>query len=173
GATARATETAVWGVRHIKAGSFGSPNVIPSEVLVRGTARSYTPEVRALLQRRLGEVARSIAAASGCEADYTYFKRYPPLINSAEQTTIAVEAAALTVGRDRVDPNTPPITGAEDFAFMLEKKPGAYIMIGNGGGKERGCHYVHSPLYDFNDEILTTGAAYWVNLVQLELGDTA
>ena len=125
------------------------------------------------VQRRLGEVARSVAAASGCEADYTYFKRYPPLVNSAEQTSIAVEAAALTVGRDKVDPNTPPITGAEDFAFMLEKKPGAYIMIGNGGAEEGGCHYVHSPLYDFNDAILTTGAAYWVNLVQLELGDDA
>jgi len=167
------TQTAVLSVGHIHAGSFGSPNVIPSEVLVRGTARSYTPEVRALLQHRLGEVARSIAAAGGCEADYTYFKRYPPLVNSAEQTSIAVEAAALTVGRDKVDPNTPPITGAEDFAFMLEKKPGAYIMIGNGGDKEGGCHYVHSPLYDFNDAILTTGAAYWVNLVQLELGDAA
>ena len=79
----------------------------------------------------------------------------------------------LTVDGDKVDPNTPPITGAEDFAFMLEKKPGAYIMIGNGGDKEGGCHYVHSPLYDFNDAILTTGAAYWVNLVQLELGDDA
>ncbi|MBV8409080.1 MAG: amidohydrolase [Alphaproteobacteria bacterium] len=167
------TQTAVLSVGHIHGGSFGSPNVIPSEVLVRGTARSFTPQVRALLERRLGEVARSIAEAAGCEADYIYFKRYPPLVNSAEQTTIAVEAAAMTVGRDKVDPNTPRITGAEDFAFMLEKKPGAYIMIGNGGGEEGGCHYVHSPLYDFNDEILTTGAAYWVNLVQLELGDAA
>ena len=93
------------------------------------------------------------------------------LINAVEQTSICVEAAALTVGRENVQPNTPPIAGAEDFAFMLEKKPGAYIMIGNGGSEEGGCHNVHSPLYDFNDEILTTGAAYWVNLVQLELGD--
>ncbi len=167
------TQTAVLSVGHIAAGTFGSPNVIPSEVLVRGTARSYTPEVRALLERKLGEVAASIAQASGCEAEYKYFRRYPPLINSVEQTSLAVEAAALTVGRERVEPNTPPITGAEDFAFMLEKKPGAYIMIGNGGAEEGGCHYVHSPLYDFNDEILTTGAAYWVNLVQLELGDAA
>ena len=83
---------------------------------------------------------------------------------------IAVEAAAATVGRENVEPNTSPIAGAEDFAFMLEKKPGAYIMIGNGGTIEGGCHNVHSPLYDFNDAILTTGAAYWVNLVQLELG---
>src|SRR5262249_60161350 len=99
--------------------------------------------------------------------------RTPPWINSAEQTSFAVEAAALPVGRDKVAPNTPPIPGGGDFAFMREKKPGAYIMIGNGGDKEGGCPYVHSPLYDFNDAILTTGAAYWVNLVQLELGDAA
>jgi hippurate hydrolase len=166
-------QTAVLSVGHIAAGAFGSPNVIPSEVLVRGTARSYTPEVRALLERRLGEVAASISQAAGCEAQYDYFRRYPALINSVDQTALAVEAAALTVGHDNVEPNTPPITGAEDFAFMLEKKPGAYIMIGNGGAEEGGCHYVHSPLYDFNDDILTTGSAYWVNLVQLELGDGA
>ncbi|UYN94974.1 MAG: amidohydrolase [Enhydrobacter sp.] len=165
------TQTAVLSVGHIHAGTFGSPNVIPSDVLVRGTARSYTAEVRNLLERRLGEVAAGLAQAGDCEADYKYFRRYPPLINSPEQTTLAVEAAALTVGRENVDPDTPPITGAEDFAFMLEKKPGAYVMIGNGGTEEGGCHHVHTPLYDFNDAILTTGAAYWVNLVRLELGD--
>jgi amidohydrolase len=167
------SQAAVLSVGHIQAGTFGSPNVIPSEVLIRGTARSFSRDVRELLQRRLGEVAAGIAQSGGCEADYQYFRRYPPLVNSLEQTTLAVEAAALTVGRENVEPNTPPITGAEDFAFMLEKKPGAYIMIGNGGGEEGGCHHVHSPLYDFNDAILTTGAAYWVNLVQLELGDAA
>ena len=77
------------------------------------------------------------------------------------------------MGADNVEPNTPPISGAEDFAFMLEKKPGAHIMIGNGGAEEGGCHNVHSPFYDFNDAILTTGAAYWVNPVQLEPGDAA
>ncbi|SKA40926.1 hippurate hydrolase [Enhydrobacter aerosaccus] len=165
------TQAAVLSVGHLAAGSAGSPNVIPSDVVVAGTSRSFTPEVRDLLERRLGEMARSLAQASGCEAQYKYVRRYPPLINSVEQTTLAVEAAALTVGRDKVEPNTPPVTGAEDFAFMLEKKPGAYIMIGNGGSEEGGCHNVHTPLYDFNDEILTTGAAYWVNLVQVELAD--
>ncbi len=167
-----AVSTAVLSIGHIQAGTFGSPNVIPSEVLIRGTSRSYSPEVRDLLERRLGEVAAGIAQAGGCTVDYHYFRRYPPLINSAEQTALAVQAAALTVGAENVDADTPPITGAEDFAFMLEKKPGAYIMVGNGGDDEpRGCHHVHTPLYDFNDQILTTGAAYWLNLVQLELGD--
>jgi len=113
----------VLSIGHIQAGTFGSPNVIPSEVLIRGTSRSYSPEVRDLLERRLGEVAAGIAQAGGCTVDYHYLRRYPPLINSAEQTALAVQAAALTVGAENVDADTPPITGAEDFAFMLEKKP--------------------------------------------------
>ena len=167
------SQAAVLSVGHIAGGSAGSPNVIPSEVLISGTARSFSAAVRALLERRLAELAAGIAQAGGCTAESKYLRRYPALINAVEQTSLAVEAAALTVGRENVEPNTPPISGAEDFAFMLEKKPGAYIMIGNGGTEEGGCHNVHSPLYDFNDAILTTGAAYWVNLVQLELGDAA
>jgi hippurate hydrolase len=167
------SQAAVLSVGHIAGGSAGSPNVIPSEVLISGTARSFSAPVRALLERRLAELATGIAQAGGCTAESRYLRRYPALINAVEQTSLAVEAAALTVGRENVEPNTPPISGAEDFAFMLEKKPGAYIMIGNGGTEEGGCHNVHSPLYDFNDAILTTGAAYWVNLVQLELGDAA
>ncbi len=167
------SQAAVLSVGHIAAGTYGSPNVIPSEVLIRGTARSFSPDVRKLLERRLAEVADGIAKAGGCQAESKYFRRYPALINAKEQTSVAVEAAAMTVGRENVNPNVTPIAGAEDFAFMLESKPGAYIMIGNGGAGEGGCQNVHSPLYDFNDEILTTGAAYWMNLVQLELGDAA
>ncbi|NDH60354.1 MAG: amidohydrolase [Alphaproteobacteria bacterium] len=167
-------QSAVLSVGHIAAGTHGSPNVIPSEVLIRGTARSFSPAVRSLLERRLAEVAAGIAQAGGCEAVSKYFRRYPPLVNAAEQTAIAVQAAAMTVGAENVESNVTPISGAEDFAFMLEKKPGAYIMIGNGGDEQpRGCHHVHTPLYDFNDNILTMGAAYWRNLVQLELGDAA
>ena len=166
-------QAAVLSVGHIHAGTPGSPNVIPSDVLIKGTARSFSPDVRALLERRLAEVAAGIAQSGGCQAVSTYHRRYPPLINAVDQTKIAVEAAALTVGRENVEANTSPLAGAEDFAFMLEKKPGAYIMIGNGGMGEGGCQNVHSPLYDFSDDITTTGAAYWVNLVRLELGDDA
>jgi amidohydrolase len=167
------SQAAVLSVGHIAAGTAGSPNVIPSDVLIKGTARSFSPDVRALFERRLAEVAAGIAQSGGCQAISTYHRRYPALINAADQTKIAVEAAALTVGRENVEANTSPLAGAEDFAFMLEKKPGAYIMIGNGGAGEGGCQNVHSPLYDFSDDIITTGAAYWVNLVQLELGDDA
>lgn len=174
GRNVASNQSAVLSVGHIAAGTHGSPNVIPSEVLIRGTARSFSPAVRSLLERRLAEVAAGIAQAGGCEAVSKYFRRYPPLVNAAEQTAIAVQAAAMTVGAENVESNVTPISGAEDFAFMLEKKPGAYIMIGNGGDEQpRGCHHVHTPLYDFNDQILTTGAAYWLNLVQLELGDAA
>jgi len=165
-------DTAVLSVGHISGGSWGSPNVIPSEVVVRGTSRSYTPAVRDILERRLGEVGAALAQAQGCTAEYHYERRYPPLINAAEQTATVMRAAALTVGAENVDGDTPPRTGAEDFAFMLERKPGAYILIGNGGGETGAgdCPYVHTPHYDFNDSILPLGAAYWVNLVQLELG---
>ena len=163
---------AVVSVGHIAGGSYGSPNVIPSEVTIRGTARSYTPEDRDLLERRLGEIAQGLASAHGCTAEYHYLRRYPSLRNAPEQTALALKAAALTVGADKTDGDVEPLTGAEDFAFMLEKKPGAYILIGNGGSISDGsCHYVHTPHYDFNDQILVTGAAYWVNLVDVELGD--
>lgn len=170
GRNVSAIDTAVVSVGHIQAGNYNAANVIPATVTIRGTARSYTPEVRDMLERRLGELAKSLAAAHGCEAEYHYLRRYPPLVNTKEQTDIAVAAATRTVGAANVDPNTKPVTGGEDFAFMLQKKPGAYILIGNGGDESGGCAHVHTPLYDFNDEILTTGTAYWVNLVQQELG---
>src|SRR5262249_37848793 len=109
----------------------------------------------------------------GCTAHYVYERRYPPLVNAAKPTATAIEAAGRLVGQERVDGATPPIMGSEDFSFMLEKKSGAYIMIGNGVDSQGGCHFVHTPLYDFNDEILTLGAAYWVSLVQVELGGGA
>ena len=159
--------------RPIHAGTPGSPNVIPSEVLIKGTARSFSPRCATCWSAGWPRSPTGIARAGGCEAVSKYHRRYPALVNAVDQTKIAVQAAALTVGRENVEANTAPIAGAEDFAFMLEKKPGAYIMIGNGGTGEGGCQNVHSPLYDFSDEILTTGAAYWVNLVQVELGDAA
>lgn len=162
---------AVVSVGHIAAGAYGSPNVIPAEVTVRGTARSYTPADRDLLERRLGELAQGLAAAHGATAEYHYLRRYPPLVNAPAQTAIALQAAAATVGAEKTDGEAERLTGAEDFAFMLERKPGAYILIGNGGSIHDGsCHYVHTPHYDFNDEVLVTGAAYWVNLVAAELG---
>ena len=164
-----AVETAVASVGHIAGGDAGSPNIIPSEVVVSGTARSYKPEIRDLLQKRITELAHSMAGAYGCTADVHYDRRYPPLITHAEQTAASVMAASALVGAENVIANAPPITGSEDFAFMLEAKPGGFIMIGNGVAPDGSFHYVHTPRYDFNDEILTLGAGYWVGLVQQEL----
>jgi hippurate hydrolase len=164
-----AVDTAVISVGHIAGGDFGSPNVIPSEVIVRGTARSYKPAIRDLLEKRLSELAHALAGAYGCTAEVDYDRRYPPLVTHAEQTAISIEAAAALVGRENVTGDAAPVTGSEDFAFMLEAKPGGFVMIGNGVEPDGTFHNVHTPLYDFNDQILTLGAGYWVSLVQKEL----
>jgi hippurate hydrolase len=160
---------AVLSVGYIAAGAWGSPNVMPSEVVVRGTARSYEPEVRDLLERRIAEIAHAMAGAQGCTATVDYERRYPPLVTHAEQTRISAEAAAAVVGQEFVNESAPLRTGAEDFSFMLQKRPGSFMFIGNGVAEDGSFHNVHTPLYDFNDEILTLGAAYWVSLVEKEL----
>jgi amidohydrolase len=165
----RAIDTAVISVGHIAAGDFGAPNIMPSEVLVRGTARSYRPEVRDLLQKRLTELAHSLAGAYGCLAKVDYDRRYPPLVNHADQTAVSVAAASALVGAENVDGDAAQLTGSEDFSFMLESRPGGFVMIGNGVEADGSFHNVHTPGYDFNDEILTLGAGYWVSLVRQEL----
>jgi len=164
-----AIETAVVSVGSIMGGDPGSPNIIPSKVTITGTARSYSPAIRDLLESRLTALAHAQAAAFGCTAEVIYNRRYPPLITHAEQTDISIAAASDLVGTAQVVGNAAPITGSEDFSFMLEAKPGGFIMIGNGFAPDGSFHNVHTPGYDFNDDILTLGAAYWVKLVQTEL----
>jgi amidohydrolase len=165
-----ATETAVVSVGSIASGDAGSPNIIPSRVTINGTARSYTPKVRDLMEKRLAELAHAQAAAFGCSAEVVYDRRYPPLVTHAEPTAVSVAAATALVGADKVETNYPPMTGSEDFSFMLQTRPGGFIMIGNGSAEDGSAHHVHTPGYDFNDDILTLGVAYWVQLVRTELG---
>ncbi|MGD0105286.1 MAG: M20 aminoacylase family protein [Rhodopila sp.] len=165
-----ATDTAVVSVGSIAGGDAGSPNIIPSRVTITGTARSYKPKVRDLMEKRLREIAQAQAAAFGCSAEVIYDRRYPPLITHAEPTLISVAAASALVGADNVVTDCPPFTGSEDFSFMLQSRPGGFIMIGNGTAPDGSIHHVHTPAYDFNDEILTLGVAYWVQLVRTELG---
>ena len=162
-----ASDTAVLSIGHIQAGDYQSPNIIPAKVIVRGTARSYTPQVRDTLERRLGELANGCGVAHGVGARLIYTRRYPPLVNAAEQTALAVKAAAAAVGAENVDGNCPPLAFSEDFSFMLEKVPGAYVAIGNGAGPD--AHFVHTPEYDFNDALIPFGVAYWMNVVAAEL----
>ncbi len=139
-------------------------NVIPHTALLGGTARSFTPAMQDLIERRLGEIARGIAQALEVEAEVTYERGYPATVNSEAETELAAAAAALVVGADQVDRAPDPVMGAEDFSFMLQQRPGSYVFIGNGGGDD--APMVHHPEYDFNDEALPIGASYWAKLVE-------
>jgi amidohydrolase len=166
----QAIDVAVVSVGHIAAGDFDAPNVIPSEALVRGTSRSYKAPVRDLIERRLTELAHACAATFGCRSEVAYERLFPTLVTHPEQTDVALAAARALVGERQVVAEAPLLTGSEDFAFMLEARPGGFMMIGNGVEADGSFHNVHTPDYDFNDAILTLGAGYWVSLVREELG---
>ena len=139
-------------------------NVIPESVTLSGTTRAFLPEVQDMIERRIRQIAEGVALAHGASADVDYYRRYPPTVNWPEETVIAAGAAAEVVGPDNVARDVEPMMGAEDFAWMLRERPGAFIMIGNGAG-EGNC-MVHNPRYDFNDAILPIGSSYWVKLVE-------
>jgi hippurate hydrolase len=162
------TEPAALSVGHVSGGSYGSPNVMPSRIVVRGTARYFRPEAQAVIRQRLEELAKTLAAAHGCEAELTYEALCPPTVNAPEKVPVANAAAKALVGEQGLS-EFPMSTGGEDFAFMLQQKPGVFMRIGNGAAPDGSFHNVHTPKYDFNDEILVLGAAYWVSLVQQEL----
>jgi hippurate hydrolase len=142
-------------------------NVIPAEVVMRGTTRAFRPEVRNALEPAIRRIAEGIAAAHNATANVWYERGYPPTVNTEKESEIAARTAIDVVGDANVDRDPTPTMGAEDFAFMLEQRPGCYIWIGNGPG-ENG-RVLHSPHYDFNDEILPIGASYWARLVETTL----
>ncbi|MEA2904847.1 MAG: hypothetical protein QOI12_2234 [Alphaproteobacteria bacterium] len=139
-------------------------NVIPQTALLRGTARSLTPKVRDLLEARLHEVVEGTARLYGAKATLTYKRDYPVTRNHDRETGVAAAVAADVVGRERVDIDMAPVMGAEDFSFMLEARPGAFIFVGNGDSAG-----LHHPAYDFNDEVIPVGTSYWVKLVETAL----
>jgi hippurate hydrolase len=164
-----ALEAAVLSVGSIQGGSPVSPNVMPAELTITGTARSYTPEVRDLLERRIGELARGLAASYGVAAEVEYRRGVPATVNHPAQTAVARAAAAALVGEAGVSEHA-PVTGAEDFGLMLEARPGAFMFIGGGKGPEGSSPNLHTPHFDFNDEIIPLGVAYWASVVDQELG---
>jgi amidohydrolase len=139
-------------------------NVVPQHALLRGTARSLTNEVRELLQKRIGEVVEGTARLYSASAKITYTNGYPVVVNHARQTAFAADVAREVAGKDKVDVDVPPVMGAEDFAFMLEERPGAFIFCGNGASAG-----LHHPAYDFNDEAIPVGTSYWVRLAETAL----
>jgi len=142
-------------------------NVIPDEAKLAGTVRTLSPGARDLVESRIRAVAKGIAEAHGVKADVSYHRGYPVLVNSVDETERARRAAAKIVGEDNVVVDPPPEMGAEDFAYMLQEKPGSYVWLGNGGAPG-GC-MLHNPNYDFNDKVAPIGASYWVSLVEQEL----
>jgi amidohydrolase len=154
--------SAVISICVFQAGS--TDNVIPQTALLRGTARSLTPEVRDLLERRLHEVVTGTAQLYGANARLTYRRDYPVTRNHERQAAFAAAVAGEVVGRERVDDDAAPVMGAEDFSFMLEARPGAFIFVGNGDSAG-----LHHPAYDFNDEAIPFGASYWVKLIETAL----
>lgn len=160
-------ESAVVTVTQFHAGDTW--NVIPQEVVLRGTARSFQSEVQDLIESRMHAIAESIGAAYGARVNVRYMRRYPPVVNSERETDIAAEVLENVVGAANVRRDLLPSMGGEDFAFLLQKKPGSYIWIGNGENRE----FLHHPNYDFNDEILPLGATYWARLVETVLAKAA
>ncbi len=144
-------------------------NVIPELVTLKGSVRTLRTSSRELVINQMEQVIKGICISFGAEYKFNYTVGYPPLVNSTEATKKSIQAATNLVGGKNVDENAIPIMGSEDFAFYLEKKPGAYILIGNGEGEVGGC-MVHNPYYDFNDRILPLGASYWVSLAHTALG---
>ncbi|AGW95350.1 amidohydrolase [Ralstonia pickettii DTP0602] len=157
-----ALRSAVITVGSIQAGA--TYNVVPESALIKIGVRTLDPKVRTLVEERIGEFVAAQAQSFRLEAEVVYERKYPVLVNHAEQTEYARQAAIRLLGAENVV-ERPPVMGSEDFAYMLEHRPGAYIRLGNGLGEDGGC-MVHNPLYDFNDKALPVGAAFWAHLAQ-------
>jgi len=146
-------------------------NVIPDSCELQGTVRTFTTEVLDLIERRMSEISHGVAAAFGAECSFEFVRNYPPTINHPAEAEFARSVMVDLVGADKVLPQEPTM-GAEDFAYMLQAKPGAYFFIANGDGTHRemghggGPCMLHNPSYDFNDDLIPLGGSLWVRLVQ-------
>jgi amidohydrolase len=155
-------EAAVISICTFHAGN--ADNVIPQTAQLRGTVRSLKPQLRELLRRRVSEVVEGIARLSGAKVHLRYRHGYPVVSNHERETAFAAAVAGDVAGRDRVDTDMAPVMGGEDFAYMLERRPGAFIFVGNGATAG-----LHHPAYDFNDEAIPYGVSYWARLVETAL----
>jgi len=152
-------EAAVVSICTFQAGS--ADNVIPQTALLRGTARSLKAEVRELVRKRIGEIIEGTARLHGAKANYSLRRGYPVLSNHARETEFAAAIAADVAGSNKVDTDMAPVMGGEDFSYMLESRPGAFIFVGNGDSAG-----LHHPSYNFNDEVIPLGTSYWVRLIE-------
>lgn len=163
---ARTINPQQWGVVSVtELQTDGARNVLPSNVVIKGDTRGIDVEVQELIERRIREIVEGVCTAHGAEGEVVYSHEFVVMVNTDAETDAAVEAARRIVGENRVNPECPTFSCSEDFARMLQVKPGCYILIGNGEEGSHGCA-LHNPNYDFNDEILALGADYWVSLVE-------
>ena len=158
-------ESAVVSVTQIHGGE--ALNVIPDDAVLRGTIRTFKPEIQDLVEAAIERLCAGIAATFGATIKVSYDRRYPPTVNSPAETELCRQAAGAVFGETQVRRDDIPSMAAEDFAYMLQVKPGCYVWLGNGPGTG-GCS-LHNPHYDFNDEILPLGISYWVKLVETVL----
>ncbi|MBW7924976.1 MAG: amidohydrolase [Burkholderiaceae bacterium] len=165
----RPIEAAVLSVTMIHAGE--ATNVVPDTAQMQGTVRTFTLGTLDLVERRMREVAVHTAAAFDCSVDFEFVRSYPPTVNHAAETQFCRDVLRELVGEDKVH-EFEPTMGAEDFAYFLQEKPGCYVVIGNGEGGHRQAGHgagpctLHNASYDFNDELIPLGAAYWVRLAE-------
>jgi hippurate hydrolase len=152
-------ESAVVSVTKFHAGE--AHNIIAETAEIAGTVRTLKPEIRDLVEARIAKVVASIAAAHGATATLHYDRNYPVTRNHPAETAFAASVATGVVGAANVDAEAPPVMGGEDFSYMLEARPGAFVFVGNGDTAG-----LHNPAYDFNDEAIPVGCSYWVRLVE-------
>ena len=162
----RPLESAVISLCGMRAGDLGAMSVIPDNATLVGTVRTFSPVVQALVERRLSEMCQAVALGFGATATVHYERMYPATINSATEAQFAGDVAQSLVGRERVVRDLEPSMGAEDFSFMLQVRPGAYMRIGQGEENGIGSCFLHNSRYDFNDAILPLGAALHASLVE-------
>ena len=160
-------DSAVVSLCSVQAGHPQAMSVIPREATITGTVRSFRTQTQDMIEQRLTQLALQVAAGFGATARVEYERMYPATVNTRDEALFGATVAEELVGPERTIRDLDPSMGAEDFAFMLEKRPGAYFRIGQGGA-ESGC-FLHNPRYDFNDEILPLGAALFVRLAERAL----
>lgn len=147
----------------------GIRNAIPTHVVIKGDTRSYVPSVQALLETRMRELCLGICAAHGATCTFEYTHEFAPTVNWPEQTALAITAARNTVGDSAVDADVMPMMISEDFGAFIQQVPGNFVFIGNGASGQQGATPLHNASYDFNDEILVTGARYFAEVTRLAL----
>ena len=162
----RPIDNAVISLCAMRAGELGAMSVIPGSATLVGTVRTFNPQVQAMVERRLSEMCGAVAQGFGASATVLYERSYPATINTAAEARFAADVAQSLVGAERVVRDLEPSMGAEDFSFMLQVKPGAYMRIGQGVEGGAGSCFLHNSRYDFNDEILPLGAALHASLIE-------